>query len=105
MLTSPRGGKYEPVIFSLRDFIIETLPSLLYDMPPMIRVEMDPEGFMTLVNADRNQIRIVFSALLNNSVEAIEGPGYIRVLMRHEEFAEPGHNRPPGPLYLTYCRG
>jgi two-component system cell cycle sensor histidine kinase/response regulator CckA len=97
LLAYARGGKYEPEIFSLSDFIVETLPSLLHDMPPMIRVETDLEGVMTLVNADRNQIRIVLSVLLNNSVEAIEGPGYIRILMRNEELVEPGHNLPPGP--------
>lgn len=97
LLAYARGGKYEPETFALRDFIVETLPSLLYDMPPMIRVETDLEGDMTLVNADRNQIRIVLSVLLNNSVEAIEGPGYVRILMRNEELLEPGHNLPPGP--------
>ena len=97
LLAYARGGKHEPEIFSLRDFIIETLPSLLHDMPPMIRVETDLEGVMTFVNADRNQIRMVLSVLLNNSVEAIEGPGYIRILMRNEELVEPGHNLPPGP--------
>ena len=100
LLAYARGGKYEPEPFSLRDFIVETLPSLLHDTPPMIRVETDLEGDMTLVNADRNQIRIVLSVLLNNSVDAIEGPGYIRILMRNEEFLEQGHNLPPGP-YLS----
>jgi two-component system cell cycle sensor histidine kinase/response regulator CckA len=97
LLAYARGGKYEPEAFSLPDFIVETLPSLLHDIPPLIRVEKDLEGDMTLVYADRNQIRIVLSVLLNNSVEAIEGPGYIRILMRNEEFVEPGHNLPPGP--------
>ena len=97
LLAYARGGKYEPETFCLHDFIVETLPSLLHDMPPTIRVETDLEGDMTFVNADRNQIRIVLSVLLNNSVEAIEGPGYIRILMRNEELLEPGHNLPPGP--------
>jgi two-component system, cell cycle sensor histidine kinase and response regulator CckA len=97
LLAYARGGKYEPETFSLRDFLVENLPSLLHDMPPMIRAETDLEGDMTLVNADRNQIRIVLSVLLNNSVEAIEGPGYIRILMRNEELVEPGHILPPGP--------
>jgi len=97
LLAYARGGKYEPKTFSLHDFILKTLPSLLNDMLPEIRVETDLQGDLTLVKADQNQIRIVLSVLLNNAAEAIEGPGHIRILMRNEEFAKPGQNLPPGP--------
>ena len=50
------------------------------------------------MKADQHQIRIVLSVLLNNAVEAIKGPGQIRILMRNEELAEPGQNLPPGPF-------
>jgi two-component system cell cycle sensor histidine kinase/response regulator CckA len=98
LLAYARGGKYEPKIFSLHDFILKTLPSLLHDILPDIRVETALQGDLTLVKADQHQIRIVLSALLNNAVEAIKGPGQIRILMRNEELAEPGQNLPPGPF-------
>jgi two-component system cell cycle sensor histidine kinase/response regulator CckA len=97
LLAYARGGKYEPKTFSLRDFILTTFPTLLHDMHPEIRVETDLQGDLTLVKADQHQLRIVLSVLLNNAVEAIEGPGQIRILMRNEELAEPGQNLPPGP--------
>jgi signal transduction histidine kinase len=97
LLAYARGGKYEPKIFSLRDFILKALPSLLHDMLPEIRVVTDLQGDSTLVKADQHQLRIVLSVLLNNAVEAIEGPGYIRILMRNEELAEQGQNLPAGP--------
>jgi signal transduction histidine kinase len=99
LLAYARGGKYEPKIFSLRDFTLKALPSLLHDMLPEIRVVTDLQGDLTLVKADQNQLRIVLSVLLDNAVEAIEGPGHIRILMRNEELAEPGQNLPPG-LYI-----
>lgn len=97
LLAYARGGKYEPKIFSLHDFVMKTLPSLLHDLLPEIRVVTDLQGDLTLVNADQHQLRIVLSVLLNNAVEAIEGPGYIRILMRNEELTEQGQNLPPGP--------
>jgi signal transduction histidine kinase len=97
LLAYARGGKYESRIFSLHDFILKTLPSLLHDMLPEIRVVTDLQGDLTLVKADQHQLRIVLSVLLNNAVEAIEGPGHIRILMRNEELAEQGQNLPPGP--------
>ena len=97
LLAYARGGKYEPKIFSMRDFILKALPALLHDMLPEIRVVTDLQGDLTRVNADQHQLRIVLSVLLNNAVEAIEGPGHIRILMRNEELAEPGQNLPPGP--------
>jgi len=97
LLAYARGGKYEPKIFSLRDFILKALPSLLHDMLPEIRVVTDLQGDSTHVKADQHQLRIVLSVLLNNAVEAIEGPGYIRILMRNEELAEQGQNLPAGP--------
>ena len=97
LLAYSRGGKYEPKTFSLHEFILKTLPSLLHDMLPEIRVVTDLQGDLTLVKADQHQLRIVLSVLLNNAVEAIEGPGQIRILMRNEELAEPGQNLPPGP--------
>ena len=97
LLAYARGGKYEPKVFSLRDFIMKTLPPLLHDLLPEIRVTTDLQGDLTLVNADQHQLRIVLSVLLKNAVEAIEGPGYIRILMRNEELTEPGQNLPPGP--------
>ena len=98
LLAYARGGKYEPKIFSLRDFILKTFPTLLHDMLPEIRVVTDLQGDLTLVKADQHQLRIVLSVLLNNAIEAIEGPGQIRILMRNEELAEPGQNLPPGPF-------
>ncbi len=97
LLAYSRGGKYEPKTFSQRDFILKTFPTLLHEMLPEIRVVTDLQGDLTLVKADQHQLRIVLSVQLNNAVEAIEGPGHIRILMRNEELAEPDQNLPPGP--------
>jgi signal transduction histidine kinase len=44
LLAYARGGKYEPKIFSLHDFTLKALPSLLHDMLPEIRVVTDLQG-------------------------------------------------------------
>ena len=97
LLAYARGGKYQPKIFSLRDFILKALPSLLRDLRSEIRVVTDLQADLALVKADQHQLRIVLSVLLSNAVDAMEGPGHIRILMRNEDLPEPGQNLPPGP--------
>ncbi len=79
LLAYAKGGKYDPQILSLSDFVDATLPLIQHTLDPAVRVETDlPLDFMN-IKADATQMQMVLSAIMANSNEAIEGPGRIRI--------------------------
>ncbi len=101
LLAYARGGKYQPKTISLTEFVEETLPLIKQTIAPSIRLETDLLHDILNVEADLTQMQMVLSAILNNSAEAIEEKGRIRITTRDEEIEEefaknhPGLN--PGP--------
>jgi PAS domain S-box-containing protein len=88
LLAYAQGGKYRPKIIALNNFVEETLPLIQHDIDPRIRIETDLPRDISNIEADLTQMQMVLSALVNNSAEAMEGPGRIRILTRTERIDE-----------------
>jgi nitrogen-specific signal transduction histidine kinase/CheY-like chemotaxis protein len=106
LLDYARGGKHQPKNISLSEFAEEALPLIKQTVDPSIHIETDLPNDIFSVEADLAQIKMVLSAVLNNSAEAIEGEGRIRINTRSEEideeFVKTNLELKPGPyLYLT----
>ena len=96
LLAYARGGKYQPKTISLTEFVEETLPLIKQTIAPSIRLETDLLHGILNVEADLTQMQMVLSAILNNSAEAIEEKGRIRITTRDEEIDEEFAKNHPG---------
>ncbi len=96
LLAYARGGKYQPKYMSLSEFVEETLPLIKKTIDPSIHIEMDLPDDILNVEADLTQMQLVVSAVLNNSAEAIEGEGRIRITTNNEEIIEEFAKTHPG---------
>jgi len=96
LLAYARGGKYQPKDMSLSEFVEETLPLIKKTIDPSIHIEMDLLDNIFNVYADLTQMQLVVSAILNNSAEAIEGEGRIRITTNNEEIIEEFAKAHPG---------
>jgi two-component system cell cycle sensor histidine kinase/response regulator CckA len=101
LLAYARGGKYQPRAISFNDLVEDTLSLLQHRIDPEIRAEMDLPHGISNVEADLTQMQMVLSAIVDNSIEAIEGKGRIRIITRNEdideEFAKHHPGLKPGP--------
>ena len=79
LLAYAKGGKYNPHVFLLNDFVDATLPLVQYTLDPAVRVETNLPPDIMSVRADETQMQMVLSAIVANSNEAMEGPGCIRI--------------------------
>ena len=95
LLAYARGGKYQPTIISLRNFMEEILPLVQCNIEPAIRLEKDLPDDIADIKADRTQIQMVFSGLVANASEAIEGPGLIKITVRNVQIEERFSTRYP----------
>jgi len=85
LLAYARGGKYQDTIISPSDFVRETLPLIKYTMRPEINIDTNlPRGILP-VKADTTQMQMVFSAVMQNASEAIEGDGRILISTQNKE--------------------
>ena len=95
LLAYAREGKYQTRTFSLSDFVEDILPVLRHGIHPEIRVETDLPHDVSPVEADPTQMQMVFSSVVANAAEAIEGRGRIRISTSNEEItAETGPQHP-----------
>jgi len=83
LLAYSRGGKYNPQVLSLSDFVEATLPLIKHIFDPAVRVETDLPLDVMDVKADSTQMQMVLSAIIANSNEAIEASGRIRISTRN----------------------
>ncbi|MCJ7616691.1 MAG: response regulator [Desulfobacterales bacterium] len=101
LLAYARGGKYQPKILSLNDFVEDTLPVIQHNIAPGIRVETDLAGDISNIEVDLTQMQMMFSAVLTNAAESMEESGRIRIITRNEEideeFAKTNLDVRPGP--------
>ena len=104
LLAYARGGKYHPQKISLKDFIEETLPLIQCNIEPAICFVKDLPDDIADINADSAQIQMIFSALVANASEAIEGTGLIKITIRNVEIDERFSIRHPDlkPGYYVY---
>jgi len=101
LLAYAEGGKYNPHVLSLSDFVDATLPLIQHTLDPAVRVETDLPLDIKDVEADGTQMQMVLSAIMANSNEAMEGPGRIRISTRNmdlgEDFVKDHPGLKPGP--------
>jgi len=101
LLGYARGGRYQPEMVSLNNFVTNTLPLLRNALPSCLRVEADLPRNIWDIEADLTQMQLVLSAILTNASEAIEGEGKIRISVKNEEigdaFAQNHAGMKPGP--------
>ncbi len=88
LLAFARGGKYQPKVLSLTDFVAESLPLIQHSINHGIHIETDLASDVSHVEADFTQMQMVLSSLLNNAQEAIETEGLIQITTRNEEIDE-----------------
>lgn len=101
LLAYAKGGKYNPQVQSLGDFVDVTLPLIQHTLDPAVGVETDLPLNLMNVKADTTQMQMVLSAIMANSNEAMEGPGRIRISTRNidldQEFIKNHPDLKPGP--------
>ncbi|KKL21823.1 hypothetical protein LCGC14_2441590, partial [marine sediment metagenome] len=85
LLAYARGGSYQAKTISLSDFVEETLPVIIPNIGPSIRIDTDLPRDIFKVNVDSAQMQMVLSAVVSNSSEALGGDGRIRVITSNEE--------------------
>ena len=85
LLAYSRGGKYQAETVSLKTFVESVLPLIHYGIDHSIEIETDLLPDALNITADPVQMQMVFSAILTNASEAIEGEGHIRISTRTEE--------------------
>jgi len=73
------GGKYQIQHVLLDEFIEFAIPTLETNIDPDIQIDLDLASESLPVEADVTQLHMVFSALMRNAAEAIEGPGRIQI--------------------------
>ena len=79
LLAYARGGKYQPKVFLLTDFVRNTLPLLEHTVKSSVHIETDLPNDILHVMADVTQIQMAMSAIISNASEAIEEKGRIIV--------------------------
>jgi PAS domain S-box-containing protein len=84
LLDYARGGSYQVKPISLSDLVREKLPLLRCGLNSSIQVEADLQKDVWKIKADSTQMQAVLSALVANSVEALDGEGRIKIVCRNE---------------------
>ncbi|MBI4965317.1 MAG: PAS domain S-box protein [Desulfobacterales bacterium] len=84
LLDYARGGSYQVKPVSLSDLVREKLPLLQRDLKSSIQVETHLQSDVWKIKADSTQMRAVLSALVTNSIEAMNGEGRIKIVCRNE---------------------
>lgn len=96
LLAYARGGKYQVKIMSFGDFVKNTLLLLRHRIGPAIRLETHLRENVSRVNIDTAQMQMVLSAILENSIEATEGKGEIRISTFNKKIDEIFAKKHPG---------
>jgi signal transduction histidine kinase len=79
------------MLMSLNDIVESIYPEIARGMSPDIRLEKDLGPKLPEILADPGQLQMVLSALVENSKEAMEGPGCIRITTREEFVGDTPH--------------
>ncbi len=84
LLAYARRGNYQPMLMSLNDIVEFAYPEIAHGMSPETRLDKDLGSGLPQILVDPGQLQMVLSALVENSKEAMEGPGCIRITTREE---------------------
>ena len=102
LLAYARGGKYEVKDISLSKFVRNTLPLLQHTLDPSIKVETDLTDDILKTRGDLPQLLMLFSVILSNAAEAIDGEGHIKIACRNELITKKRAKAFPGLLPGAY---
>ncbi|MCK5232150.1 MAG: response regulator [Desulfobulbaceae bacterium] len=80
-----RGGKYNPRPLSINELITGMMPAGMLISNKEIKVVRELGTDIPQINGDAAQLLSVLLAIATNAVEAIEGPGTIKIVTTHEE--------------------
>ena len=96
LLAYSEGGKYNAKNLKLDDFVIDTLPILQHDLNNTVRVETHFSKDVSYIKADHAQMQMVLSAILANSIEAVEDEGIIKITAENKDVDGDFTKQPPG---------
>ena len=102
LLAYARGGKYEVKDISLSKFVRDTLPVLQHTHDPSIQVETNLPDDILKTRGDLPQLLMLFSVILTNAAEAIDGEGHIKITCRNEQITKKDAKAFPGLLPGAY---
>ncbi len=100
LLAYAEGGRYQPRLISMQEFVRSALPGVTHELGASVHVYTDLRQDTLSVKADVSQLQMVISALIHNAAEAMDSGGTIRVSTRNEIVGEkrtPGQDLAPGP--------
>jgi CheY-like chemotaxis protein len=96
LLAYARGGKYQERQLSVRELVKETLPLIEHGMNQSVKIVRNLEKDIPIIKADATQLQMVFSAVMSNASEAIEGSGSIRVAVQKKDVDDKYAMQHPG---------
>ncbi len=85
LLAYARGGKYRSQIFILSKFIKETIEHIKYNLPPAISLIIDFSKKDHHIKADKAQIQMLLSAVIENAIDAMDQIGTIKITCEKEK--------------------
>jgi len=90
LLAYARGGKYQAEKFILSKFILSkfierTIELFKHELPSTINLITDFSEVDHYIKADKPQIQMLLSAVLENAIEAINEIGTIKIVCRKEK--------------------
>ena len=104
LLAYARGGKYEVKDISLCKFVRDTLPLLQHTHDPSIQVETNLPNDILKTRGDLPQLLMLFSVILTNAAEAIDGEGHIQITCRNEHITKKRCKGLPGIVARSLCQ-
>jgi len=104
LLAYARGGKYQERQLSVRELVKETLPLIEHSMNQSVKIVRHLEKDIPIIKADATQLQMVFSAVMSNASEAIEGSGSIRVAVQKKDVDDKYAMQHPGLKVGQYVR-
>ncbi len=85
LLAYARGGKYRSQAFIFSKFIKETIEHIKYKLPPAISLIVDFSENDHHIKADKAQIQMLLSAVIENAIEAMDQIGTIKITCEKEK--------------------
>ena len=79
LLAYAQEGKYQSKIVPLCAFLNDAFPLIIKGVDPATQVNLDLTDSDLKVEADLMQMHMVISSVIANAVDAIEGPGTIKI--------------------------
>ena len=79
LLAYSQGGKYNAMPLSPHKIVMDTFAIMEHKIPSAVKLVIDVPDSLPDIEADFTQMQMVFSALIENSLEAMSGKGKIQV--------------------------